>query len=244
MTNNVETQRKHLYSLYTGSLCNIAFPMARFTCIVTLQVFVKIWLHWSISLSSAFKRDRENIYEKTSALTKALYRQLEFLLSDQETKWQMFQKAPRTGQKIQGLYSADFSQKWAKLRRVVMMMMMMMMMFDQFIILKTFEHLQTCRIYIYFLINDFFWVILTSYIIQVNKYFQISSLRINSIYDTCICSLIVVLFFLHSFLSWRVYTNDFTSWLVQVYGISVIGYLKVKQSSFSNNALLDWSTYQ
>ena len=33
MQNNVETQHKHMYSLYTsiGSLCNLVFPMARFT---------------------------------------------------------------------------------------------------------------------------------------------------------------------------------------------------------------------
>ena len=42
MQNNVETQHKHMYSLYIGSLCNVAFPMARFTCIVTSQVFVEI----------------------------------------------------------------------------------------------------------------------------------------------------------------------------------------------------------
>ena len=35
MQNNVETQHKHMYSLYVGSLCNVAFPIARFTCIVT-----------------------------------------------------------------------------------------------------------------------------------------------------------------------------------------------------------------
>ena len=34
MQNNVETQYNHMYSLYIGSLCNVAFPMARFTCIV------------------------------------------------------------------------------------------------------------------------------------------------------------------------------------------------------------------
>ena len=28
MQNNVETQHKHIYSLYVGSLCNIAFLMA------------------------------------------------------------------------------------------------------------------------------------------------------------------------------------------------------------------------
>ena len=33
--NNVETQHNRMYSLYIGSLCNEAFPMARFTCIVT-----------------------------------------------------------------------------------------------------------------------------------------------------------------------------------------------------------------
>ena len=35
MQNNVETQRKHMDSLYIGSLSNLAFPMACFTCIVT-----------------------------------------------------------------------------------------------------------------------------------------------------------------------------------------------------------------
>ena len=35
MRNNVETQHKHMYSLYIGSLCNIAFLMARFTCTMT-----------------------------------------------------------------------------------------------------------------------------------------------------------------------------------------------------------------
>ena len=41
MQNNVETQHKHMYSLYIGSLCNVAYPMARFTCIVTSQVLWK-----------------------------------------------------------------------------------------------------------------------------------------------------------------------------------------------------------
>ena len=42
MQNNVETQHYRMYSLYIGSLCNVAFPMASFTCIVTSQVFVEI----------------------------------------------------------------------------------------------------------------------------------------------------------------------------------------------------------
>ena len=42
MPNHVDIQHKHMYSEYIGSLCNIAFPMTRFTCIVTSQVFVKI----------------------------------------------------------------------------------------------------------------------------------------------------------------------------------------------------------
>ena len=42
MQNNMETQHKHMYSLYISSLCNIVFPMARFTCIVTSLVFMKI----------------------------------------------------------------------------------------------------------------------------------------------------------------------------------------------------------
>ena len=41
MQNNVETQHNRMYSLYIGSLCNVAFPMARFACIVTSQVFVE-----------------------------------------------------------------------------------------------------------------------------------------------------------------------------------------------------------
>ena len=40
--NNVETQHNRMYTLYIRSLCNVAFPMARFTCIVTSQVFVEI----------------------------------------------------------------------------------------------------------------------------------------------------------------------------------------------------------
>ena len=41
MQNNVESQHKHMYSLYIGSLYNLAFPIVRFICIVT-QVFVEI----------------------------------------------------------------------------------------------------------------------------------------------------------------------------------------------------------
>ena len=59
MQNN-ETQHKHMYSLYIGSLCNVAFPKARFTCIVTSQVFEEIWMRWSIALSSAFYRSRKH----------------------------------------------------------------------------------------------------------------------------------------------------------------------------------------
>ena len=35
MQNNVEIQYKRMYLLYIGSLCNITFPIARFTYIVT-----------------------------------------------------------------------------------------------------------------------------------------------------------------------------------------------------------------
>ena len=38
--NNAETQHNRMYSL--GILCIVAFPMARFTCIVTSQVFEEI----------------------------------------------------------------------------------------------------------------------------------------------------------------------------------------------------------
>ena len=52
MQNNVETQHKHMISIFIDSLCNIAFPIVCFTCIVTSQVFV--------ALSSAFYRDRKH----------------------------------------------------------------------------------------------------------------------------------------------------------------------------------------
>ena len=62
MRNDVETPHKHVYSLYISSLCNLTFPMARFTCIVTSQVFVEIWMRWSIALSSAFYRGRKHLW--------------------------------------------------------------------------------------------------------------------------------------------------------------------------------------
>ena len=62
MQNNVETQHNRMYSLYIGSLCTIAFLMARFTCIVTSQVFVEIWMRWSIVLSSAFYTGRIHLW--------------------------------------------------------------------------------------------------------------------------------------------------------------------------------------
>ena len=46
-----------------GSLCNVSFPMASFTCIVTSQVFVEIWMRWSMALSSAFYRGREHLWK-------------------------------------------------------------------------------------------------------------------------------------------------------------------------------------
>ena len=42
MQNNVETQHNRMYLLYIGSLCNVAFPLARFTRIMASQVFVEI----------------------------------------------------------------------------------------------------------------------------------------------------------------------------------------------------------
>ena len=51
-----------MYSLYIGSMCNVAFPMARFTCIVTSQVFVEIWMRWSIALSSAFYTGKKHLW--------------------------------------------------------------------------------------------------------------------------------------------------------------------------------------
>ena len=49
----LQLEHNRMYLLNIGSLCNIAFPIARFTCIVTSQVFVEIWMRWSIALSSA-----------------------------------------------------------------------------------------------------------------------------------------------------------------------------------------------
>ena len=40
--NNLESQNNRMYSLYIGSMCNVAFLMARFTCIVTSQVFIEM----------------------------------------------------------------------------------------------------------------------------------------------------------------------------------------------------------
>ena len=62
MQNIVETQHNRMYSLYIGSLCNVTFPMARFTCIVTSQVFVEIWMRWSIALSSAFYTGKKHLW--------------------------------------------------------------------------------------------------------------------------------------------------------------------------------------
>ena len=62
MQNNVEIQHNRMYSLYIGSLCNVAFPMACFTCIMTSQVFVEIWMRWSKALSSAFYTGRTHLW--------------------------------------------------------------------------------------------------------------------------------------------------------------------------------------
>ena len=62
MQNNVETQHNRMYSLYIGSLCNVAFPLARFTCNVTSQVSVEIWMQWSIALSAAFYTGRKHLW--------------------------------------------------------------------------------------------------------------------------------------------------------------------------------------
>ena len=40
--NNLRLNTMACYSLYIGSMYNVAFPMARFTCIVTSQVFVEV----------------------------------------------------------------------------------------------------------------------------------------------------------------------------------------------------------
>ena len=43
MPNKLETQHKPcIRNSYIGGLCNVVFPMTRFTCIVTSQVFVNI----------------------------------------------------------------------------------------------------------------------------------------------------------------------------------------------------------
>ena len=60
--NNVKTQHNRMYSLYIGSLCNVAFPKACFTSIVTSQVFMEICMRWNIALSSAFYAGRTHLW--------------------------------------------------------------------------------------------------------------------------------------------------------------------------------------
>ena len=40
----------------------VPWSVSCFTCIVTSQVFVEIWMRWSISLSSAFYRGRKHLW--------------------------------------------------------------------------------------------------------------------------------------------------------------------------------------
>ena len=68
MPNNKEAQHSRRYPLYIGSLCNVAFPLARFTCIVTSQVSVEIWMRWSITSSSAFYTGRKHLWKVFSFL--------------------------------------------------------------------------------------------------------------------------------------------------------------------------------
>ena len=49
-------------ALNIGSLCNIAFTIERFSCIVTSQVFVKSWMQWSTALSSVFIWVRKHLW--------------------------------------------------------------------------------------------------------------------------------------------------------------------------------------
>ena len=80
MQNNVETQHKHMYSLYIGSLCNVAFPMAHFTCVLTSQVFVEIWMQWSIALRSAFYRGRKHLWIVFSHKLASIFNCLQWLI--------------------------------------------------------------------------------------------------------------------------------------------------------------------
>ena len=47
----METPQKHMFSYYIGSLSNV---VSHFTCVVTSQVYMNIWMQWGIALSSAF----------------------------------------------------------------------------------------------------------------------------------------------------------------------------------------------
>ena len=80
MQNDVETQHNRMYSLYIGSLCTIAFLMARFTCIVTSQVFVEIWMRWSIALSSAFYTGRIHLWIVFSFKSTIIAKQIQDIL--------------------------------------------------------------------------------------------------------------------------------------------------------------------
>ena len=65
MSNNVESEHKHMYLWYIVSLCKKVFTtcISRFTCIVTPRAFVKIWRQWSKALISAlFCGNRKHLW--------------------------------------------------------------------------------------------------------------------------------------------------------------------------------------
>ena len=78
----VEIQHKHMYTLYIGSLCNVVFPTARFTCIVTSQVIMEqIWMRGTTLFGSLVKNlgvHRTNLNPKPTrpTLTNKYYTKL------------------------------------------------------------------------------------------------------------------------------------------------------------------------
>ena len=64
MQNNVQTQHKHMYSLYNGSLCNIAFPIAHFTFIVASVIHENL-----NAMKNCIEFCLSYIYEQSSVLS-------------------------------------------------------------------------------------------------------------------------------------------------------------------------------
>ena len=97
----METQPKHMYSLYTGSLSNVAFPMACFTCIVTSVIrenlnAINEALHWALPFIWA---------GKTLILWKVFIFKLKAYFFGKGTQWELIDEKRKifssTAEKIQ-----------------------------------------------------------------------------------------------------------------------------------------------